>query len=141
MPQYSWPSLLPATPLRNSYTHTLAGNSLTFEMDTGPSRSWRVTSSNPSYRELSYVLKEEFPDPTSGEIINQKNLFMAFWEIVDSNIWFWLPDPEDKSRELYVRIVPSQEKKGPELTLLSLKVWKAGFQVEVAALVSRKRNQ
>lgn len=141
MPQYSWPSLLPATPLRSSYTHTLAGNSLTFEMDTGPSRSWRVTSANPSYRELSYVLKEEFPDRASGEIINQKDLFMAFWEIVDSNIWFWLPDPEDKGRELYVRIVPSQEKKGPELTLLTLKVWKASFQVEVAALVSRKRNQ
>ena len=58
MSEIIWPPSLPSRPTKTDYSDILPGNSLTFEMDTGPSKSWRVSSSSPGFRELAYILRE-----------------------------------------------------------------------------------
>ena len=135
MAEIVWPSSLPSRPTRTDYADILPGNSLNFEMDTGPSKSWRVSSSSPGFRELAYILREVFTDPLTGLEVNQKAVFKEFWMNVDTNRWFWLPDPENPEQEIYVRIKAGQEKQGPSIALHAFQVWKVTFTVEVAANV------
>ena len=139
MSVYFWPEALPSAPSRRDFVHVAANNSLSQKVDIGPARTRRRTSANISKRQATYTLKERSNCPAGNEV-NQKQIFLDFYEIVDTTISFWLPDPTNQSQYILVRIVAQGEDEGPAMTPIAPDVWALSLKLEVWPNAIRPRT-
>ena len=139
MSVYFWPESLPSAPSRSDFVQIAANNTISQKVDIGPARTRRRTSANISKRQVTYTLWEN-KDCRAGESVNQKQLFLDFYEIVDTNLSFWLPDPTDQSRFILVRITTQSEDEGPSMVTIAPGVWRVSFKLEVWPYAYRART-
>ena len=130
MSTYYWPESLPSAPNRSDFVQTTANNTLSQKVDIGPARTRRRTSANISKRQATYVLWEKRHCP-GGDVVNQKQIFLDFYELVDTNLSFWLPDPTNQSQYILVRIVAQGDDEGPSLVCMAPDVWTVSLKLEV----------
>lgn len=124
-----WPEVLPQFPQQDGYTYSAPNNSLRTLMEYGPAKTRRVSAAGPAVLQATYVLFTH--ENINGSAVNQKAVFLEFYADVDCVMSFWLPDPEDRSRYVLVKIRPSGDDKGVDLTLIAPLVWSLTLSLEV----------
>ncbi len=137
MAEYYWPASLPQSPLRANYAHGGANDAIRTEMEFGSAKIRRRSSANMRSLSLTYALDES--KQYSGEEVNQKSIFLKFFEVVGCAASFWLPDPENSKRYIKVRIRPSGEGTSFEIRPLAHKVWSLPLQLEVWPYAAKPR--
>lgn len=126
-PSLFWPYGLPQSPSRSSYTRATGNNTIRTTMEFGPAKTRRRSSAQPSILTATYLLRGA-----------QKELFLQFYEIVDCHASFWLPNPEDLSQYILVKIRASGDDQGATLSLLAPGVWSVPLTLEVHPHVPAK---
>ena len=124
-----WPELLPQFPIQDGYTVSAPNNSLRTTMEFGPAKTRRRTASSPTILQATYYLFTH--EEIGGTVINQKALFMEFYSYVDCVMSFWLPDPENRSQYILVKIRASGEDKGVDVALIAPLVFSLTLSLEV----------
>ena len=132
-----WPVGLPQSPQRSGFSRGLANNAMRTTMESGPAKVRRRSSSNPCSLTATYILKDRMVCPLGG-VVNQKALFEDFYAIVDCAMSFWVPDPEDSTRYILVRIMADADERGVSMTPLALHLWSVTLKLEVFANVPAK---
>lgn len=135
-----WPSGLPQYPQQTSYARTLGNNTVRTAMEFGSAKTRRRSSGQPSVISATYLLQERYLRKDTGETVNQKDMFLQFYEIVDCHASFWLPDPDNRSQYILVKIRASEEEQGVTLTYTTLWLWSLTLSLEVHPLVPAKRR-
>lgn len=135
-----WPYGLPQFPLQNGYARSTGNNAVRTAMEYGPAKTRRRSSGKPSVMTATYLLREQYRRKDTGETVNQKDLFLQFYENVDCHASFWLPDPDDRSRYILVKIRASDEEQGVTLTYTVPTIWSLALSLEVHPLVPTKRR-
>lgn len=133
-----WPSGLPQYPQQASYARSTGNNTVRTAMEFGPAKTRRRSSGQPSVISATYHLQERYRRKDIGETVNQKDIFLRFYEIVDCHASFWLPDPDDGSQYILVKIRASDEDQGVQLTYKALWLWSLTLSLEVHPLVPAK---
>ena len=131
-----WPGMLPQMPVRSGYTREFGNNSLRAQMEYGPAKTRRRSSAQPQTIKAEYLLREK--PSVAGNDVNQKSLFEAFYHEVDCTGSFWLPNPEDGTQFILVRIKPASEDSGVRMSVVAPFIWKVELSLEVHPLVPPK---
>lgn len=130
MKDITWPSGLPQMPQRSGYLRGTANNSIRMQPDNGRSKTRRVSSANSSSLNVTYLLHEDYKSEL-GYVADQKLIFDDFYDLVDTSLSFWLPDPEKPERYISVKIKGSNETTGVEIKPFAFRVWSVTLQLEV----------
>lgn len=133
-----WPSGLPHSPRRSAYSRSTGNNTVRTTMEFGPAKTRRRSSAQPSVLSATYYLMERKACPGMVEPVDQKALFLTFYEIVDCHASFWLPDPENGKQYILVKIRASGEDQGVTLSAVAPGIWSVTLSLEVHALVPAK---
>lgn len=131
-----WPGGLPQLPSSSSYARATGNNTIRSTMEFGPAKTRRRSTAQPAIITATYLLLEDHP--YNNSTVNQKELFASFYEVVDCHMSFWLPDPEDQSRYILVKIQASGNEKGVSIAYRSPRVWTLSVTLEVHQLVPSK---
>lgn len=139
-PSIYWPAGLPQTPQRASYARAVGNNTTRTSMDYGPAKTRRRSSAQPTVLSAAYMLFESKIDADTGDNVDQKKLFLDFFEVVDCQMSFWLPDPEDLTRYILAKIRASSDEQGFTLSYAGPGLWSVALTLEVHPLVPYKQR-
>lgn len=137
--EYYWPDRLPDVPLLEGFQPGTGNNTIRTEMEHGPAKARRRTSSSMKPLTCAYDLRRDFLSPDATDRVDQLVLFYDFMEVVEG-LSFWLPDPLDQSRYIKVRVKPQSEDTGVTTPPESATLWTVTLNLEVWPHAVRSRS-